>query len=84
MNKKVYNQKKIIELYEDYNLRREKNKELIKKIEKECGYTYVPSILHKNILDSTADTIFCHTICKHCVFYIRDILKFKNNISQKI
>ena len=47
MNKKVYNQKKIIELYEDYNLRREKNKELIKKIEKECGYTYVPSILHK-------------------------------------
>ena len=47
MNKKVYNQKKIIELYEDYNLRREKNKELIKKIEKECGYTYVPSIMHK-------------------------------------
>ena len=47
MNKKVYNQKKIIELYEDYNLRREKNKELIKKIEKECGYTYVPSIIHK-------------------------------------
>ena len=47
VNKKVYNQKKIIELYEDYNLRREKNKELIKKIEKECGYTYVPSIMHK-------------------------------------
>ena len=47
INKKVYNQKKIIELYEDYNLRKEKNKELIKKIEKECGYTYVPSIIHK-------------------------------------
>ena len=47
INKKVFNQKKIIELYEDYNIRKEKNKELIKKIEKECGYTYVPSVLHK-------------------------------------
>ena len=46
-NKKPFNQKKIIELYEEYNLRKEKNEQLIKKIEKECGYTYVPSVLHK-------------------------------------
>ena len=46
-NKKQYNQKKIIELYEEYNLRKEKNEKLIKKIEKECGYTYVPNVLHK-------------------------------------
>ena len=46
-NKKSFNQKKIIELYEDYNIRKEKNEKLIKKIEKECGYTYVPNVLHK-------------------------------------
>ena len=47
LTKKSFNQKKILELYEDYNLRKEKNEKLIKKIEKECGYTYVPSVLHK-------------------------------------
>ena len=47
MNKKSFNQKKIIELYEDYNIRKENKEKLIKKIEKECGYTYVPSVLHK-------------------------------------
>ena len=47
LNKKTFNQQKIIELYEDYNLRKEKNEKLIQKIEKECGYTYVPSVLHK-------------------------------------
>ena len=47
LNKKSFNQQKIIELYEDYNLRKEKNEKLIQKIEKECGYTYVPSVLHK-------------------------------------
>ena len=46
-NKKSFNQKKIIELYEDYNIRKENKEKLIKKIEKECGYTYVPSVLHK-------------------------------------
>ena len=49
LNKKTFNQQKIIELYEDYNLRKEKNEKLIQKIEKECGYTYVPSVLHKKI-----------------------------------
>ena len=47
LSKKSFNQKKILELYEDYNIRKEKNEKLIKKIEKECGYTYVPSVLHK-------------------------------------
>ena len=46
-NKKSFSQKKIIELYEDYNIRKENKEKLIKKIEKECGYTYVPSVLHK-------------------------------------
>ena len=47
INKRTFNQNKFLELYEDYNLRKEKNEKLIKKIEKECGYTYVPSVLHK-------------------------------------
>ena len=47
LSKKSFNQKKILELYEDYNIRKEKNEKLIKKIEKECGYTYAPSVLHK-------------------------------------
>ena len=47
LSKKSFNKKKILELYEDYNIRKEKNEKLIKKIEKECGYTYVPSVLHK-------------------------------------
>ena len=44
---KPYNNKKYIELYEDSKLRKEKNEELIKRIEKECGYTYEPNISYK-------------------------------------
>ena len=44
---KPYNNKKYIELYEDSKLRKEKNEELIKRIEKECGYTYEPTITYK-------------------------------------
>ena len=47
--KKSFNKNKYIELYEDSKIRKEKKEELIKKIEKECGYTYAPTILHKNI-----------------------------------
>ena len=46
-NKKAFNPKKIMELYEDYNLRKEKNEKLVKKIEQECGYTYAPNVFHK-------------------------------------
>lgn len=44
---KPNNKKKYIELYEDSKLRKEKNEELIKRIEKECGYTYEPTISYK-------------------------------------
>ena len=46
-NKKAFNPKKIMELYEDYNLRKEKNEKLVKKIDQECGYTYAPNVFHK-------------------------------------
>ena len=41
---KPFNKNKYIELYEDSKIRKEKKEELIKKIEKECGYTYAPNI----------------------------------------
>ena len=41
-NKNIYN-----ELYEDSKKRKGKKDELIRKIEKECGYTYAPTILHR-------------------------------------
>ena len=44
---KSFNKNKYIELYEDSKIRKEKKEELIKKIEKECGYTYAP-IINKN------------------------------------
>ena len=44
---KNFNNIKCIELYEDSKTRQDKKEELIKKIEKECGYTYVPKVIHK-------------------------------------
>ena len=47
INKSI-NQNKYQELYEESKIRKTKNKELIKKIEKECGYTYAPNVFSKN------------------------------------
>lgn len=47
-SRKSFNQTKYIELYEDSKIRKEKKEELIKKIEKECGYTYAPTLLNNN------------------------------------
>ena len=46
---KSFNQNKYIELYEDSKIRKDKKEELIKKIEKECGYTYAPTLSKKHI-----------------------------------
>ena len=46
---KNFNNNKYIELYEDSKLRKEKNEDLIRKIEKNCGYTFAPKIMHKKI-----------------------------------
>lgn len=46
---KNFNQNKCIELYEDSKTRKEKKEELIRKIEKECGYTYAPKVMHKKM-----------------------------------
>ena len=52
--KKSFNQTKYIELYEESKLRKEKQEELIKKVERECGYTYAPKILNKLFSKNTA------------------------------
>ena len=46
-NGKSLNPNKYNELYEQSKIKKEKQEELIKKIEKECGYTYAPNIGHK-------------------------------------
>ena len=46
---KNFNNNKYIELYEDSKSRKEKNEELIRKIEKDCGYTFAPKVMHKKI-----------------------------------
>ena len=46
---KTMNQNKCLELYEEAKMKKEKHEELIKKIERECGYTYQPKITHKKI-----------------------------------
>ena len=47
-SRKSFNQTKYIELYEDSKIRKEKKEELIKKIERECGYTYAPTLRNNN------------------------------------
>ena len=42
--KKKYNKGKIMKLYQDYKSKNEKEVELQKKIDKECGYTYSPRL----------------------------------------
>ena len=42
--KKKYNKEKIMKLYQDYKLKNEKEAELQKKLDEECGYTYSPKL----------------------------------------
>ena len=46
---KNFNLNKYIELYEESKMKKDKQEELIRKIEKECGYTYAPKVMHKKI-----------------------------------
>ena len=44
---KLFNHNKILELYEESKTKKEKHEKLIKKIERECGYTYKPKIIDR-------------------------------------
>ena len=68
---KPYNKNKYIELYEDSKLRKGKKEELIKRIEKECGYTYEPNITNKK-----------HNIKKN--FKKKENISFNNRKRSKI
>jgi len=68
---KPYNKNKYIELYEDSKLRKGKKEELIKRIEKECGYTYEPNITNKK-----------HNIRKN--FKKKENISFNNRKRSKI
>ena len=57
--KKKYNKEKIMKLYQDYKLKNEKEVELQKKIDKECGYTYSPKLNSKDkYFSKINDTLF--------------------------
>ena len=54
---KSFNQNKYLELYEESKTKKERHEELIKKIERECGYTYQPNIMHKKNKNDTNNEI---------------------------